>query len=381
MATVTVTETVTETEQTALNIKSSGDKTELVPDNTSEKKSTEDNKCSKVIDNKSNIRQSNIQSDTSTPLSNDNKDVLNTQVSLLEEDGNPGSDTDSEGSDKRFENEFECLEITDEEGQELPSDQNGCDEVGQSLEHCCTQPVSVIPKDQVQSETKKENKNNRGKGARIHPVKSDVKKSTFPTDLKNTEISENHGPNGNGPNFNTTPSYKSVSSYSMAASSIQPKSQGHMKDFVIIHTKADSEGVQVFKKHLHNDFGISNLTVETFDNVGLGKSELRKAATLHDSFRYILIFVTDNLEDDWYTQFINEIVLIRGLKNEKGQKNNDEKRDRVVPVLTGCQYEDQVLCCITSLRYFNFKSTKPSLREAYLNSVKSLFKMGRVKFP
>ncbi|XP_060598817.1 uncharacterized protein LOC132752507 [Ruditapes philippinarum] len=168
---------------------------------------------------------------------------------------------------------------------------------------------------------------------------------------------------------------ESSQSSSMTVSSLSPCSRGSMIDLVILHTKDDTKSAHFFKQHLLNDVGISDLTVETFGNIGLGQSVMQKAATLHDSCRNILIYITDNLEKSTYDQFIFEVSLTIGLEDK-------EKKDRVVPVLTpGCKYKSPVLGVISGLYYSNFNSDCSSLRDSYLQQVINLVEDGRKKFP
>ncbi|XP_053408398.1 uncharacterized protein LOC128559816 [Mercenaria mercenaria] len=164
--------------------------------------------------------------------------------------------------------------------------------------------------------------------------------------------------------------------YSTEASSLPPCSRGGMSDFVILHTDADMEEACAFMNHLKNDTGIEHLTVELLSSINVGKPGMQSLAALHENYRYILTYVTDNLASDKYCRFLQEILLTFGLKKANGQE------DRVVPVFTKNE------CCnileisvLHGLQYFQFHSLNSLISDLCLNSVRKLVREGREKFP
>lgn len=158
-------------------------------------------------------------------------------------------------------------------------------------------------------------------------------------------------------------------------SSLRPGKGGRF-DFVILHTDADLEAVHGFRDHLLSDLEIQDLTVDLFSNIDAGKSDCASLSTLHDTYRYILTYVTDNLESDRYCRFLQEIIITFGLREANG------KEDRVVPVFTannGCSILE--LSVIKGLQYFRFHSEKRVMRKMYLDCVKRLVQTGRTRFP
>ncbi|XP_053408409.1 uncharacterized protein LOC128545978 isoform X2 [Mercenaria mercenaria] len=165
-------------------------------------------------------------------------------------------------------------------------------------------------------------------------------------------------------------------SYGTAASSLPPCSREDMSDFVILHTDADMEEACAFMTHLVNDTGIENLTVDMFSNIDAGKPGMQSLGKLHEKYRYILTYVTDNLASDKYCRFLQEILLTFGLQEANG------KEDRVVPVFTKnerCKILE--ISVIRGLQYFKFHSLNRFISDLYLKSVRNLVQDGRAKFP
>ncbi|XP_045207685.2 uncharacterized protein LOC123559713 isoform X2 [Mercenaria mercenaria] len=165
-------------------------------------------------------------------------------------------------------------------------------------------------------------------------------------------------------------------SYGTAASSLPPCSRGGMSDFVILHTDADMEEACAFMTHLVNDTGIEDLTVDLFSNIDAGKPGMQSLGKLHEKYRYILTYVTDNLASDKYCRFLQEIILTFGLQEANG------KEDRVVPVFTKnerCKILE--ISIIRGLQYFRFRPLNTFLSNLYLKSVRNLVQDGRTKFP
>jgi hypothetical protein len=149
-----------------------------------------------------------------------------------------------------------------------------------------------------------------------------------------------------------------------------------MSDFVILHTDDDLEAAGCFMEHLQRDIGIPDLTVDLLSNIDAGKPGMQSLATLHDNYRYILTYVTKNLESDKYCRYLDEIVLTLGLREANG------KEERVVPVLTRKGYCNIIeLSILGGLQYFNFRSSSTLMSDSYVNCVKNLVKTGRAKFP
>ena len=149
-----------------------------------------------------------------------------------------------------------------------------------------------------------------------------------------------------------------------------------MSDFVILHTDDDLEAAGNFMDHLLKDIGIPDLTVDLLSNIDAGKPGMQSLGTLHDNYRYILTFVTKNLESDKYCRYLDEILLTLGLREANG------KEDRVVPVLTQNGYCTIIeLSVLGGLQYFRFHLRSSLMKESYINSVKNLVKAGRKKFP
>lgn len=151
---------------------------------------------------------------------------------------------------------------------------------------------------------------------------------------------------------------------------------GAMQDFVILHTESDLESVVSFKENLFNDAADDMITVDLFCEIDVEKTQMQSIATLHDRYRYILIFVTDNLVDDHNCRFLNEILITLGLCDGNG------KKDRVVPVFTkpgNCKIIE--LSIIGGLQYHRRTSENGTLHAHYLRSVKNLIQCARRKFP
>jgi hypothetical protein len=149
-----------------------------------------------------------------------------------------------------------------------------------------------------------------------------------------------------------------------------------MSDFVMLHTDADLLEACAYLDHLQEHSGFPDLTMDLFSNTDFGKSDINSLASLHHKYRYILIYVTQNLTNDSYCRFLQEILLKIGLKQ------GSWKKDRVIPVFTqtgGCDIPE--LDVLIGLKYFWFLSPNKTVKGLYVNSVQKLIQTGRAKFP
>ncbi|XP_060573153.1 uncharacterized protein LOC132731061 [Ruditapes philippinarum] len=241
----------------------------------------------------------------------------------------------------------------------------------------CTPKVPVPTATQVYDVKRKV----KFKQNRIQPVPEKPECHVFQSHLSDQRVPEQteiDGERSQAQYLRVNPELSGESSLalSITASSLSSCSRRGMSDFVILHTDDDLEAAGSFMEHLQRDIGIPDLTVDLLSNIDAGKPGMQSLATLHDNYRYILTYVTKNLESDKYCRYLDEIVLTLGLREANG------KEERVVPVLTRRGYCNIIeLSILGGLQYFNFRSNSTLMSESYVNCVKNLVKTGRAKFP
>lgn len=133
--------------------------------------------------------------------------------------------------------------------------------------------------------------------------------------------------------------------------------------------------VEDFKEICRQDPGINPpMSIDKSNCIDAGKTEFDSLETLHDRYRYVLVFVTKNLEADAYKKFITVMVVTFGLKMGNG------KKDRVIPVLTKRKCEILCLDTITGFRYYSCKNSEV-LRQNYKTCLTNTVKKARQEIP
>ncbi|XP_053408402.1 uncharacterized protein LOC123559714 [Mercenaria mercenaria] len=240
------------------------------------------------------------------------------------------------------------------------------------------QPPFIVPKFPVpQTRAVRTENSTPQKGKfqrnRIQPVDK-VPESAFQTE--SLDVSNNRETSDVQIDGEQSLNTKLPPSYGTEASSLPPCSRGGMSDIVILHTDADMEKAFDYMAHLLQDVGIKDLTVDLLSSINVGKPGMQSLATLHENYRHILTYVTDNLVSNKYCRFLQEIILTFGLKEGNG------KEDRVVPVFTKnerCKILE--LSILPGLQYFKFHSRNTFISDSYLNTVRKLVHVGRENFP
>ncbi|KAL4228515.1 hypothetical protein ACF0H5_011563 [Mactra antiquata] len=157
--------------------------------------------------------------------------------------------------------------------------------------------------------------------------------------------------------------------------SLPPIKEFSMIDILLLFAGEDEETAHEFRDHLLKDIDVENLTVELMSDINCGKSEISTLDGLHASHINLLALITPNLKKDNYQRFVNEVLLVAGLKE-------DHKADRMIPVWTTKNKNIiSEYSVFKGIDYFGFKSyTRDTMKESYKRKLKRMIIDGRNKF-
>lgn len=145
-------------------------------------------------------------------------------------------------------------------------------------------------------------------------------------------------------------------------------------DAVILHAEDDRQLALEFIQNMETELPELELNLKLSEQFDIGNNILESAANLFRTCRFIFVLMTRNIEQDYLSNFVSQMLLIGSIKHE-------ELHDRLIPISKD-EYSIPAFIAVIPLPYNRYLEGRSQNKtdHGFIKSFKTLIIHGRQSY-